>query len=744
MKSSLLLALLGLLFSTPSVFALGYDAGILTEAAHDPSFESTVQKWDYTTSGSTYGSTTDPGYDGSKTFRSTTSTTSFSGRTLTDTDFISGVIAGNEYRLEVGWYASGTEWADNRLEINIEWYNASSVLISTSTAADTTLAAQNTWELKTLTATAPANATQAKVLIRWRRTSATTSGRQQSFDRIALIDLTSQPARPNVPSLLSPIDGKETTNIFPVFSWTHNDTTSTPQAMYHLQISENSGFTSILFEDTGVSSSTTKRITSPLPTPADSTLFWRVQTSNVGANFSDFPVAKDFRLNNLIANPSFESWAGNLVGDTATKWTKLNSTASNHVRQTSDTVLSGTKALKVQNPTTSFARGMESESASYSIPVTAGQSYRMGASARKNDNQLTPDSYSVRLQVDWFNASNALITTSSFEDAFTAFDAWKKFESDTVTAPSGATTAQFRVQAKRTGGAAQSTDHIYVDDVFVRSVSGSAGPSVETSVVINEIMWDELEYIELANITGNAVNIGGWQILGNSSVEFTITSGATIPARGFYLIAESGAVSVMPNQVSTMSLLQEGESLQLKTASGVIVDTGNQSGVWFAGTNTATGIAMSRIDSTVSGTLSTNWANDLGTLGGRSGSPGAANDFDTGGGGGGTLSDTEQILQVLSKWEQAFETADSDLIREVFHPQSAFIQRFDADPNFISTMQNDTVAIEVLTIDISNGAASAIVDVTVNVTVNGVLEAANKPNMFHFQKYLGTWKIFDL
>jgi hypothetical protein len=149
--------------------ALGYDPGLLTGELHDPSFERTQEKWTYTSTGSTYGSTLDPAFDGAKTFRSTSNTLTYSGRTLSTTNFVTGIVPGHSHRLEVGWYASGTEWADNRLEINIEWYDSSDSLVSTSAAADLTLAAQSTWELKIVTATAPASAAKAKILIRWRR-----------------------------------------------------------------------------------------------------------------------------------------------------------------------------------------------------------------------------------------------------------------------------------------------------------------------------------------------------------------------------------------------------------------------------------------------------------------------------------------------------------------------------------------------------------------------------------------------
>jgi flagellar hook assembly protein FlgD/fibronectin type 3 domain-containing protein len=456
--------------------ALGYDPGLLTGELHDPSFERTQEKWTYTSTGSTYGSTLDPAFDGAKTFRSTSNTLTYSGRTLSTTNFVTGIVPGHSHRLEVGWYASGTEWADNRLEINIEWYDSSDSLVSTSAAADLTLAAQSTWELKIVTATAPASAAKAKILIRWRRTNSTTSGRQQSFDRVALLDLDQAPPTPNSPTLISPVNGAETQNIFPVYSWQHNDTDANPQAKYHIQVASDSAFTTILQEETVATSAASARPSTPLPAPSNAVFNWRVRTSSFLDNFSAFSAPGTFRLNNLVANPSFEVWGGPLVGDTAAFWNKLNSTTSDFVRQTGSPVLSGAKALLIKSPTTSFDRGVETRRENYVLSVTPDSGYRVGTWARKNNAQLTPADYSVRLQIDWLTSSDTLLTTSTYERSFNAFDAWEFFQSDTFIAPLSAANAQLRIQAKRSGGSALTNDEIYIDDAFVRGFFAAPVP----------------------------------------------------------------------------------------------------------------------------------------------------------------------------------------------------------------------------------------------------------------------------
>lgn len=161
----------------------------MTEADHDPSFEGATTKWSVGTD-ATYGSTTDGAADGTKSFRWSGLTSSITGReTRTDT-FVLNVESGKQYRLETSWYGAGSNWAAFELRLNVEWFDVSNTLLSTSSSGtDHTLAAQDVWELKMDTFTAPANAVKAKILIQARRNNATTSGNQTSIDRVALVDV---------------------------------------------------------------------------------------------------------------------------------------------------------------------------------------------------------------------------------------------------------------------------------------------------------------------------------------------------------------------------------------------------------------------------------------------------------------------------------------------------------------------------------------------------------------------------
>lgn len=148
------------------------------------------------------------------------------------------------------------------------------------------------------------------------------------------------------------------------------------------------------------------------------------------------------------------------------------------------------------------------------------------------------------------------------------------------------------------------------------------------TVVINEIMWDEAEYLELRNLSDTAINIAGWVVTAGGDTEIVIDNGATIPANGFYLIADAGAVTVTPNEIDAMTFVQGGEQVVLMDNNGRVVDIANDTGPWFAGVNDAVGQSMERDSNPRSGDVKANWHTSTGFVGGRIGTPGQANTAD--------------------------------------------------------------------------------------------------------------------
>ena len=153
-------------------------------------------------------------------------------------------------------------------------------------------------------------------------------------------------------------------------------------------------------------------------------------------------------------------------------------------------------------------------------------------------------------------------------------------------------------------------------------------------VVINEIMWDEKEYLELYNPTESAIDISGWKITAgdggtDDDVEVIIDSGAVIQAGGYYLIEDSpDSTSVSEDEVDAMTLNNSGEIIQLfdgDPSSAQLIDKANQDGPWFAGKNTSQGVSMERKDPPGDGSKEENWYTSTGQVGNRYGTPGQAN-----------------------------------------------------------------------------------------------------------------------
>lgn len=158
------------------------------------------------------------------------------------------------------------------------------------------------------------------------------------------------------------------------------------------------------------------------------------------------------------------------------------------------------------------------------------------------------------------------------------------------------------------------------------------GASADTLVVINEIMWDGTEYVELFNTTDQVVSLDGWMLQrkrGTASPEKIVqfASSDSIQAHGYFLLEkQEDATTVTSNKTSSaLTLLNSGEQLLLINKDAAVIDTANDSGVWFAGENTETGLSMERNTEVGDGSVSTSWHNSTGLDGNRNGTPGLEN-----------------------------------------------------------------------------------------------------------------------
>jgi phosphatidylserine/phosphatidylglycerophosphate/cardiolipin synthase-like enzyme len=149
------------------------------------------------------------------------------------------------------------------------------------------------------------------------------------------------------------------------------------------------------------------------------------------------------------------------------------------------------------------------------------------------------------------------------------------------------------------------------------------------SPVINEVAWMGTtgsynnEWIELYNATSSNLSLDGWVLEAQDGSPSIALSG-TVAAQDYFLLertSDSTISSVAADQIYTGSLENSNEVLYLKDASGTIIDEVNS---WYAGDNT-TKATMARMDSSVSGTVSTNWSTATTSYEGGFGTPKAAN-----------------------------------------------------------------------------------------------------------------------
>lgn len=152
------------------------------------------------------------------------------------------------------------------------------------------------------------------------------------------------------------------------------------------------------------------------------------------------------------------------------------------------------------------------------------------------------------------------------------------------------------------------------------------------ALVINEIMWDETEYVELKNITEAAVSLSGWSLARQRPGEerkniMSFESSDVLTAGSYWLLEKDETATMVPADkiVASLTLLNSGEQLVLLDGSGTVVDMANPVGVWLAGENTSVGVAMERNVPMGDGTLVESWHTSTGSGGGRSGTPRAGN-----------------------------------------------------------------------------------------------------------------------
>ncbi|MFC3212415.1 phospholipase D-like domain-containing protein [Planomicrobium okeanokoites] len=156
-----------------------------------------------------------------------------------------------------------------------------------------------------------------------------------------------------------------------------------------------------------------------------------------------------------------------------------------------------------------------------------------------------------------------------------------------------------------------------------------AHAATANAVAINEIAWMGTSYsynnewIELHNTTNSAIDVNGWT-LNAADGSPSISLSGTIAAGGYYLMertSDSSVPGVAADLIYTGSMENGGEILELRDASGALIDSAE---AWYAGDNT-TKVTMERVDPLIDGTQATNWIDSAKTYDGGNGTPQAVN-----------------------------------------------------------------------------------------------------------------------
>ena len=135
-------------------------------------------------------------------------------------------------------------------------------------------------------------------------------------------------------------------------------------------------------------------------------------------------------------------------------------------------------------------------------------------------------------------------------------------------------------------------------------------------VVINEIAWMGTktsasdEWIELYNNTDQDIDLTDWTLISVDGSP-TINLSGMIPSQGYFLLErtdDNSVSNITADQIYTGALGNNGEKLQLKDETGLIIDEVDCSEGWFTGINSDTLKAtMERIDPKLDGSTSENW-----------------------------------------------------------------------------------------------------------------------------------------
>ncbi|MDH3267748.1 MAG: lamin tail domain-containing protein [Ignavibacteria bacterium] len=160
---------------------------------------------------------------------------------------------------------------------------------------------------------------------------------------------------------------------------------------------------------------------------------------------------------------------------------------------------------------------------------------------------------------------------------------------------------------------------------------GNAPDYSRDDMVINEIMYDPAEdnseFIEFLNLSGDSVNVGGWEIVDENGNEFKLsTTPLLVPPDSYFLLAADSLVinkygldeSVLKTivGVSSLGLVNTGELILLKDVKGNTIDSVWYSDKWQNDNFISTkNISLERINPNLGSNDASNWSSSVKPIG---------------------------------------------------------------------------------------------------------------------------------
>lgn len=434
----------------------------------------------------------------------------FGGRAETIAANRAIVTVGQSYTLSlaIAKIANTNTAVQSPIYFKINWYRSNGNLLGTTTSSGNILGGGTSgWNTYSVTGTAPANAVRAGCYIE-------------------LVN----PAYPNNDIAKFHVDNAILSSNIPVTNVTMNPTSASIAVAGTTQLSatitpSNATNQTITWSssNTGVATvSATGLVTGVSAGSATITVTTQSANKTASSAITVTSGGGGGGSNLFSSNPSFESQTGVGYANGAftgiTGWA-LNNGAYNSIGVTAGSAQNGNNKLELN-----FAGTAATLQANYAT-VTAGQAYTLSMAIAKVANTNTAIQSPIFYRIDWYNASNTLLSSSSSGNILGgATSAWA-VNSLTATAPTNATKAACYIELVNTAYPNQDIAKFNIDNVKLNSgttvlsiVSANAvsadqsisdrvsvypNPVTNQKIKINTSGLSGINFLEISNATGS-------------------------------------------------------------------------------------------------------------------------------------------------------------------------------------------------------------------------------------------------